>query len=152
MKHSHVRVVGGGHHSFLPVSGERNSNDAVCVFVVGPRLVSTLSNVSFLATARVRMITARSYPEAKCRLIDARPDLLITELHLGAFNGLGLVLRAKARRPTLRAFVVSRVSDPVLRADTEKLGAMWVQMPLDDDELRGAALRTIFQGGWPGAS
>jgi DNA-binding NtrC family response regulator len=142
MDNSHVRIVSTGPHA------ERvhdQSTDPFSVFVVGHRLASALSIVSFFATSGVRVTVASSYTDAKSRLTDRPINLLITELQLGEYNGLGLVLRLQSLWPAARAIVVSRTADPVLQADAEKLGATFARMPLDDGELRAAALRTIFQ-------
>jgi hypothetical protein len=66
--------------------------------------------------------TAREY-------LDKRPDLLITEIKLGAYNGLHLAIRAGAKRiPT----IVIGDADPVLKADAERQQATYLSVPLDE--------------------
>ena len=63
------------------------------------------------------------------------PDVLVTDLRLGAFNGLQLVLIAKSRRPQTAAFVFSRFDDPVLRQDAAAIGASFRMKPIESDRL-----------------
>ena len=54
------------------------------------------------------------------------PHLLITELRLGAFNGLHLVIRGRAEFPEMAAIVVTKNTDPVLEAEAKRYGAAYV--------------------------
>jgi hypothetical protein len=64
--------------------------------------------------------------------LDKRPDLLITELKLGAYNGLHLAIRAGVTRtPT----IVIGDPDPVLSADAERQHAVYLAAPVDDLQL-----------------
>jgi hypothetical protein len=64
--------------------------------------------------------------------LDQRPDLLITELKLGAYNGLHLAIRASiTRTPT----IVIGDPDPVLKADAERQHATYLTQPVDSQEV-----------------
>lgn len=76
-----------------------------------------------------------------------RPHLLITELQLGEYNGLHLVLHASVVRPRMAAIVTSRSSDAVLQRDVERMGATFVQIPTRREELIAALLRTVANAG-----
>lgn len=95
------------------------------------------------------LTVATSFTEAKNHLRERKPALLIAAIQLGEFNGLGLVLRAKAVNPELRAVVLSRVADPGLQSDAEDLGATFVSLPIEHLELRAAIIRTLFQQAIP---
>ena len=70
-----------------------------------------------------QVATAHSYRAAKTRL-DQGPDLLVTELELGDYNGLQLALRGQAMHvPTV---VIGR-NDAVLERDAEQLGSIYVR-------------------------
>lgn len=74
--------------------------------------------------------------------LDKRPDLLITELKLGAYNGLHLAIRAGvSRTPTI---VVGDI-DPVLRADAERQQATYLTPPIDPQRLV-ALVGELLQG------
>jgi hypothetical protein len=79
-------------------------------------------------------------------LLGTHPELLITELKLGAFNGLHLAIRAGAQgTPT----IIIGDPDPVLEAEAKRQHARYVTSAVDHDQILGvirellaAALRT----------
>lgn len=76
-----------------------------------------------------------SFREAAELLSTSPPDVLLTELRLGAFNGLHLVLKSRATHPRTAAIILTRFPDPVLAADAAQLGATYVLKPVDDAAL-----------------
>lgn len=71
-----------------------------------------------------------SFQEAKAELDAHPPDLLVTELKLGAFNGLHLVIRAKSQWPDTRTLVVGDASH-LLEDEARRFGAEYVSEPLE---------------------
>ena len=68
------------------------------------------------------VVVAHSFTAGK-RQLALQPDLLITELRLGEYNGLHLALRAQAQSvPT----IVIGHADPVLQREAVNLGASYV--------------------------
>jgi hypothetical protein len=64
--------------------------------------------------------------------LEKRPDLLITELKLGPYNGLHLAIRANVTRtPT----IVVGEEDSVLHADAERQQAAYLATPLDHQQV-----------------
>ena len=64
--------------------------------------------------------------------IDARPPrLLVTELRLGAFNGLHLTLRARARCPGVSAIVVGE-ADCGLQGEARQQHIKYLVRPFDE--------------------
>jgi hypothetical protein len=96
------------------------------ILLVGPGgLASSLA--PDLAAAGYQALVASEFAEAKA-LLAKRPSLLITEIKLGAYNGLHLAIRAQALgTPT----VVIGDPDPVLEADAKRQRAVYVTPPLD---------------------
>ncbi len=82
-------------------------------------------DAGFDVTAFGALDAARAY------LKDHTPDVLVTDVRLGAFNGLQLVLVAKSVNPQVIAIVMSGYDDPVLRADAQRAGARYLQKPLE---------------------
>src|SRR5258708_30583504 len=79
-----------------------------------------------LSAAGYRTLVASDFGEAKA-LLAKRPSLLITEVKLGAYNGLHLAIRARAvGTPTL---VIGDL-DLVLQADAERQNALYVTPPI----------------------
>ena len=76
------------------------------------------------------------------------PDLLITSSRLGAFNGLHLVIRSTFDHPQITAAILDPQADPMLRAETERIGAVYRAYPITAVDL--VALSAIDQplGHW----
>ena len=115
--------------------------------VVEETFTEALPIVSFLVGCQFYVTVAGTFGEAKNQMAQRPPTLLITEVRLAEYNGLGLVLRGKSRQPTMAAVVTSSVDDPVLQADAEAMGATFVLKPLNPRDLQAATLRTLFRGG-----
>ena len=94
-----------------------------------------------LSRAGYHVTDVGSFREATEVLSTNPPDLLITELRLGAFNGLHLVLRSRASHPRIAAIILTRFPDPVLAAQAAQQGAAYVVKPVDD----AALLATVSQ-------
>jgi DNA-binding response OmpR family regulator len=58
-----------------------------------------------------------------------RPALLISEVRLGEFNGLHLMIRARLEHPAMRAILLDRSPDAVLEADAHRHGAVYLVNP-----------------------
>lgn len=106
----------------------------------GPDRTNT---VTLLEAAGYRVRAARSFDEAKTLLAAERPDILITELRLGQYNGLHLVLRTRTDYPEMAALVTSRVSDPVLEAEALRNHAQFVLSPLTATQLLQAVTASL---------
>jgi DNA-binding response OmpR family regulator len=87
-----------------------------------------------LASSGYLVVCAAGYGEAKERLTLAPPDLLITAVKLGAYNGLQLVIRASTN-PKVPAIVVGDRGDAVLENEAKNLGAVFVPEPIERDSL-----------------
>lgn len=121
------------------------SNGRPSAVIVERSVADALPVLSMLVAWDFHVTVADHFADAKSRLSDRPPDLLITELRLGEYNGLELVLRGKSRRPDMAALVVTRVHDIVLQQDAEQMGATFVMKPVDEPELRAATFRTLFR-------
>lgn len=102
-------------------------------------VLSSLSGIGFDATV------AETFKEAKAALLSSRPSLLITGLRLHDYNGLHLVLRARAAWKDLPAIVTSAIEDHILRDEAERLGATLVILPGTTGSFTAAIARTVFQ-------
>jgi two-component system response regulator RegA len=102
-----------------------------------PRLAETWSCA--MRAAGCRVVAAASFEEARTALRAATPDVLVTEIRLGAYNGLHLIIRARASNPKLRAVVITATADPVVRQEAERVGAVHLVKPVDPHVLVGVA-------------
>ena len=113
--------------------------------VVEPVLTDALLATTTLEACGFHVTIAETFAKGKDRLNARVPDVLVAAIRLAEYNGLQLVLRAKALRSDVAAIVVSPVFDPVLQADSEAMGATFVVKPLPEKDLRAAVFRTIFR-------
>ena len=89
--------------------------------------------VELLHHAGYRVTAAASFEEGR-RALESPPDMLITDIRLGPYNGLQLVVRARLANPSLPVLVVTAFHDPVLQAETERLNAIYLRKPVDADQ------------------
>jgi FixJ family two-component response regulator len=69
---------------------------------------------------------------ARTALVTDDPDLLITDIRLGAYNGLHLVV---ARRVPIPAIVITGFPDSALEAEARRMGADFLVKPISPAEL-----------------
>ena len=76
-----------------------------------------------------------SFEEARRVLQTTRFDALITDVRLGAFNGLQLAVIGRDTYPDIRVIVFSGFDDPVLRTEAEHVGATYMVKPVTGAKL-----------------
>lgn len=76
-----------------------------------------------------RAIACGTFEEARRVVRDENLDAMITDVRLGAFNGLQLAVMARDIQPNIQVIVFSGFDDPVLRADAERIGATYLVSP-----------------------
>jgi len=76
-----------------------------------------------------------SFEEARRVLQSTRFDALITDVRLGAFNGLQLAVIGRDTYPDMRLIVFSGFDDPVLRTEAEHVGATYMVKPVTGARL-----------------
>lgn len=81
------------------------------------------------------VVACDSFEKARQMLKDQTFDALITDVRLGAFNGLQLAVMARDMYPDMRLIVFSGFDDPVLRADAEQIGAAYLVKPVASGDL-----------------
>ena len=113
------------------------------VVVVDGNARDRTSTVTLLEAAGYRVRSARSFDEAKTLLAAECPDLLITDLRLGQYNGLHLVLRTRNTYPDMAALVTSRVADPVLEAEALRQRAHFMLSPVSATQLLQAVASSL---------
>jgi two-component system, NtrC family, nitrogen regulation response regulator GlnG len=105
----------------------------------------TLSGwVELLRAAGYFVTGVSSYEEGRQELA-TMPDLLITDVRLGVYNGLQLLMRGRMVNPQLQAIVVTGYADQIVRREAVYLQAEHLEKPVDADRLLqvvGNALRS----------
>jgi DNA-binding response OmpR family regulator len=97
----------------------------------------------FLSDSGFQVVPCSTFEDAKREIGMLRPDILITDVRLGAFNGLQLALLARDVRPDVRVVVFSGFDDPVLKDEARRIGASYLVKPVSGhaivEELRATA-------------
>ena len=81
------------------------------------------------------VVACDTFEHARQELASAPPDVLLTDLRLGAFNGLQLVILAKQQHEHTRTVVMSAFDDPTLREEAARCGASYVLKPFSSKAL-----------------
>ncbi len=87
--------------------------------------------------------TAATYASGRELLRAVTPDLLITDVQLGAFNGLHLVVVAGKEHPGLPVIVTHPTYDSVIDHEARRLGATFVAAPLTNVDAFGGAVESL---------
>lgn len=82
-----------------------------------------------------RVVALGSFADARRALHTERFDVLITDVRLGAFNGLQLAVLGRDQNPDIQLIVFSGFDDPVLRQEAERLGAVYLVKPVTSRQL-----------------
>lgn len=104
------------------------------ILLVEPDTVAAEAAVQVLTGAGHRVAWVNSFAEAIWVSSSDEPDVMITALRLGAFNGLHLLMRARAQDPNLLVVILCEASD--FSADISRFGARHVAKPIDPSALR----------------
>jgi len=113
------------------------------ILVVSPNDNDLADTLRVLASAGYRASGATTFEEAKELLAIGSPDLVIADERLGAYNGLHVILRARAARPDVSAIVTSTWKDPALESEARRLNVQCLVRPHDPVELLEPISRTF---------
>jgi len=98
-----------------------------------PSLLEAM-NIAFTRAGR-HVVSCRTFEEGRERLLTEYFDVMVTDVRLGAFNGLQLAVIARDKHPEMRIIVFSGFDDPVLREEADHLRASYVLKPVGADHL-----------------
>jgi DNA-binding NtrC family response regulator len=98
-----------------------------------PSLLEALER-SFLEAGE-DVVAHGSFEDARRALHTTRFDALVTDVRLGAFNGLQLAVIGRDTYPDIRLIVFSGFDDPVLRTEAEHVGATYLVKPVTGAKL-----------------
>jgi DNA-binding response OmpR family regulator len=105
------------------------------VLVVGADPHALANDGKALASAGYLVTCTSSFQEAKRRLLLAPPDLLMTDVRLGAYNGLHLVYRMRLGNCDTPAILRNEAPDVVLEHDAQLADALYLVRPVDTSML-----------------
>jgi CheY-like chemotaxis protein len=82
---------------------------------------------------------AVTYGEAKTALEESPFDLLVTDVHLRAYNGLHIVMHSRAEHPEMAIIITTGYDEPEMALEASRYNAQFVKKPIRADEF----LRTV---------
>ncbi len=83
-------------------------------------------------------LEAATYEEGRRLWSAERPSVLIADIRLGQYNGLQLLLHARAAEPGIAAFITCSFPDKVLETETARFGGTFLVKPLDMEKVLAA--------------
>lgn len=114
-----------------------NQRQQILVVAQQPKVADRMT--SWAGTAGYDVTVVTTFAGAKAQL-DMVPDLLIAELKLAEYNGLHLVLRARAAG--IPAIIIGP-ADPVLEREAETFGAVYLREGLSRSVVLEAIHRQL---------
>jgi hypothetical protein len=90
------------------------------------------------------VLPSASFEDAR-RALDESPELLVTDVRLGAYNGLHLAIRGAFRDQNFRAIVVGD-ADPVLEMEAARTNAIYIRRPIVSAILADAVTKSTQKG------
>jgi DNA-binding response OmpR family regulator len=106
------------------------------VLVVESDPVKLRQTVSVLRSFGYRVSAASRFEDGKRMLASTPPDLLITSVKLGAYNGLHLIVRAHYEHPDMVAILTNEAPDSVLQSEAERQHATYLIKQSNQDLIR----------------
>ena len=94
-----------------------------------------MRTVRRLARAGYEVVGVASFADAKIRLEAAPPDLLITGVRLGPYNGLHLIVRSRGQLPRMATILTHDHDDPVLVGEARCNDAQFLIQPCSSEVL-----------------
>ena len=108
---------------------------AALVMLVNADLEVLRHSAGLLCEAGYLVAAVSSFEKARALLDSISPSLLVTDIRLGAFNGLHLAIHSRFEHPNLPVMVTYARADPVFEAEANDCGAAFVVAPLDSPEF-----------------
>lgn len=84
----------------------------------------------WFSDAGLDVVAHTTFEGARQALRSERFDAMLTDVRLGAFNGIQLAVVARDSFPDMKIVVFSGFDDPVLHNEAEQIGATYVVKPV----------------------
>jgi len=122
------------------------------VLLVAPEESTAQARLDALSKAGFIVLPVRGFLDARQVLTELEPEAIVSDVHLGDYNGLHLVAIAQVEHPRT-ACLVTGPRDPALQAEAYHLGARYLVEPVTLDRLGAAVAELVAnprpQRRWP---
>jgi len=125
---------------------ETSQTAAASILIVEDDRAALAGLVQLMGGAGYRVTGVATFEEARRALAD-HPDVLLTDIRLGPYNGLQLIIRGRAINPRLAAVVVTGHPDIVVQREAEHLDAIHLEKPVDPERLVREVARALAARG-----
>ena len=88
-----------------------------------------------LSNEGYHVVTTTTFEDASAGLAVTKPDAIIADIRLGAYNGLHLVFRARGIFPDVVGIVTDITIDPVLEGEAAAAQVAYLLKPLEHESL-----------------
>ena len=119
----------------MPLPSSDSEIQRVLIVDDEPALLDALRTA--LRRAGCDVTACRTFEDAREQLLTDEFDVLVTDVRLGAFNGIQLAVIARDKSSTIRIIVFSGYDDPVLKAEAARLGGTYLLKPVSAEMLLG---------------
>lgn len=107
---------------------------------------ATLGALSeLLSVAGFDVATAADFEQAKRKVDEESPDLLIVDIRLGPYNGLHLVVRERLAHPERPVIMTTGFPDTLLEAEARRYGAEFMEKPIRSADLIALVKKLLAQ-------
>src|SRR5580704_13834655 len=99
------------------------------ILLVDPDSLAAAASAQALVQTGYRVVPVSTFEEATRQMSGDYPDLLVTKVRLGSFNGLHLLLRYRAEHPDVPVIMIGTSADRT--ADVTRFGAEFLTSPIE---------------------
>ena len=100
----------------------------------------------WMTSAGHEVVALSDFNAAQNYLALNQPDAFVTDVRLGPFNGMQLLIFAKMEHPEMLAVAMTGFDDPTIRTEANRIGAAFLVKPVSELDLvqaLGAAAASI---------
>ena len=121
-----------------------NGSVRVLVVAANPEIAEAVIHV--LASVGCEAVLVPDFAGARHVIDENPPDLLVSEIRLGAFNGLHLAVRIRSRHEHTPIILIGP-RDSVLESEASRLTAHYLNEPLDGEAFLEMTVRLLGERG-----
>jgi DNA-binding response OmpR family regulator len=105
------------------------------ILIVDPDHRTRASLGRVLSNEGYRVVTTTTFEDASAGLALTKPDAIIADIRLGAYNGLHLIFRARSILADVVGIVTDATIDPVLETEAAAAQVAYLAKPLEREAL-----------------